>query len=115
MKKILLISFVLITSFAFGQAKHKEKFGVYSFEDSVYFKRVPSLYSAGVVHLGIDTVAGSPTFGKLVRKTASASTPTLQQIFNTEVGGSVFTKDDSVLLSGFNWRIFGDAGTVYRF
>ena len=46
---------------------------------------------------------------------AAGATPTLQQVFDTEVGGSVFTKDDTVQLSGFNWRIIGNSGTIYRF
>ena len=48
--------------------------------DSVYATTIPYNSGAGIVHLGIDTVASSPTFGKLVRKTAGGSTPTLQQV-----------------------------------
>ena len=83
--------------------------------DSVYLTdAIPYNSGAGIVHLGIDTVTSSPTFGKLVRKTAGAST--LQQVFNTEVGGSVLTKSDSILLSGFNMRIIGNSNsTLYGF
>lgn len=40
MKTILLISFVLITSFAFGQAGSKEKFGNYSFQTQIGIKDI---------------------------------------------------------------------------
>lgn len=40
---------------------------------------------------------------------------TLQQVFNTEVGGSVLTKNDTVLLSGFNLTIKGPGTTQYDF
>jgi lysophospholipase L1-like esterase len=46
--------------------------------DSVYLsEKIPYNSSAGIVHLGIDTVASSPTFGKLVRKTAGGVIDTL--------------------------------------
>src|SRR5688572_4980026 len=81
MKKLLTILFVLISLGSFGQAKHKEKFGVYSFEDSLYFKIAPYSSSTSIVHLGLDTLVSSPTYGKLVRKTAGGSTPT--NIYNS--------------------------------
>jgi hypothetical protein len=54
------------------------------FRDSIYALVVPYNSGAGIVALGIDTVAASPTFGKLVRKTAGGSTPSLQAV--TDVG-----------------------------
>jgi len=98
MKKIITILILFISAKCFSQTENNfmQK---NSFYDTVYFKVVPYSASAGIVHLGIDTVAGSPTFGKLVRKTAGGgSTSTLQQVFNTEVGGSVLNKPDTVNL-----------------
>jgi len=37
--------------------------------------------------------------------TTATSTPTLQQVFNTETGGSVLTKNDTIAGGGFNWRM----------
>lgn len=40
---------------------------------------------------------------------------TLQEVFDTEVGGSVLTKSDTVLLNGFNLTIKGPGTTQYDF
>lgn len=73
MKKILFI-LLLLPYFGFSQqgrkAGRKTTYGIVQFWDSTYFQNVQYNSGAGIVHLGIDTVTGSPTFGKLVRKTA---------------------------------------------
>ncbi len=93
MRKILFI-LTLIPCFVFGQSPKKDHFGVYNFRDTVYFQRVPYNSGAGIVALGLDTVTGSPTFGKLVRKTASSGTSLTQ--YYVGVG------DASNLLTGTN-------------
>jgi len=105
MKKILTIILVLASVVSFGQAKHKGKYGVYSFEDTVYFKNVPYSASASIVHLGIDTLVTSPTFGKLVRKTAGGGIST--NIYNSDGtldGFRTVTGGDSSLTFTFNGR-----------
>jgi hypothetical protein len=79
MKKILIGLFVLAAiSIAFsGGSLKKEKYGVYAWMDTAYFMNVPYNSGAGIVALGIDTVAASPTVGKMVRKTASSASNTL--------------------------------------
>lgn len=117
MKKLLIIPFLLlfITSFSqqgriYGRKNH---YGIFQFFDSVYFNSIPYSESASIVHLGIDTNVLSPTFGKLVRKTAGGSTPTLQQVFDTEVGGSILTKMDTINVgsSGSEWLKITGAGS----
>ncbi len=76
MKKILILLFVLVSIQSFSQ-QGIWKFEPYIFNNSVYFKNAPYNSGAGIVHLGIDTVASSPTFGKLVRKTAGGAVDTL--------------------------------------
>lgn len=79
----------------------------------IYMGTIPYNSGAGMVGLVLDTVVGSPTFGKVFRKTVSGgTTPTLQQVFNTEIGGSVLTKTDTILLSGNNIRIFGNSNSA---
>ena len=76
-----------------------------SFHDTVYFKAIAYNSGAGIVHLGIDTVSGSPTFGKLVRKTAGGATPTLQQV--TDAGQETL---DFIGAETFRvWPIFSGA------
>ena len=72
MKKILIFLLVLISINSFSQSGIW-KYEKYIFNDSVYFRAVPYNSGAGIVHLGIDTVASSTTFGKLVRKTAGTT------------------------------------------
>jgi len=71
MKKIITILVLFISAKCFSQTENNfmQK---NTFHDSVYFKVVPYNSGAGMVHLALDTVVASPTFGKLVRKTASA-------------------------------------------
>src|SRR5687767_8668463 len=72
MKKILILVLLFVSAKCFSQVENNfmQK---NTFWDSVYFKVVPYNSGAGIVHLGLDTVASSPTFGKLVRKTAGGS------------------------------------------
>ncbi len=70
MKKIIAILLMFISAKCFSQNNFMQK---NTFYDSVYFKVVPYNSGAGIVHLGIDTVVGSLTFGKLVRNTAGGS------------------------------------------
>src|SRR6188768_608475 len=76
MKKIIAILVLFISAKCFSQTENNfmQK---NTFWDSVYFKLIPYNSGAGIVHLGIDTVASSPTFGKLVRKTAGGVVDTL--------------------------------------
>lgn len=107
MKKLLLIIACFISIAAIGQ-RGKDKYGMYVFKDSVYFKNVPYNSGAGVVHLGIDTVPGSPTFGKLVRKTAGGSTPTLQQVLDA---GSTLTSSETISTGAFKLTVLSTSGT----
>lgn len=43
------------------------------------------------------------------------ATPTLQQVFNTEPGGSVLTKTDSVALNGFNLLMYKNSSNAVYF
>ena len=69
MKKIIAILVLFISAKCFSQTDNNfmQK---NTFWDSVYFKAIQYSASASIVHLGIDTLITSPTFGKLVRKTA---------------------------------------------
>jgi hypothetical protein len=117
MKKTFTILFILASLVSFGQAKHKEKFGVYKFMDSVYFGNIPYSASASIVHLGIDTLITSPTYGKLVRKTASAATPGIDAVLavgqaltanrTIDVGSS----DLIISQSGIFTSTFGSSGS----
>ena len=67
---------LFITSFSQQGRKYGRKtvYGIYQFFDSVYFQKIPYSASASIVHAGFDTLVSSPTYGKLVRKTASGFT-----------------------------------------
>ena len=112
MKKILCI-LLLLPYLGFSQqgrkAGRKTTYGIVQFWDSTYFQNVQYNSGAGIVHLGIDTVTGSPTFGKLVRKTAGGATPTLQQVLDA---GSTLTSSETVI-HGANTLVFtGSAVTL---
>lgn len=49
-------------------------------------------------NFSIDSVSIPGTY--ILNASGGASTPTLQQVFNTQVGGAVLTKSDTILLSG---------------
>lgn len=59
---------------------------------------IPYNSSAAIVHIGLDTLVTSPTYGKLVRKTAGGTTPTLQQVLTA---GSTLTSSNTIN-TGFN-------------
>lgn len=96
MKKILFIVFCLplITS----AQEPKTFFGKKVFDDTVRFNpaKIPYLSAPSVVHLGIDTLAGSPTYGKLVRKTASggAGSSALSDITAATTTNTISNSDD---------------------
>lgn len=46
-----------------------------------------------------------------VKDSSGGSVPTLQQVFNTENGGSILTKLDTILTAGFGLRMQGTSGT----
>lgn len=72
----------------------------------VYIPNIPYHDGAGIVHLGLDTVASSPTFNKLVRKTAgSGSTPTLQQVLTA---GSTLTTSNTIISGANDFNITGN-------
>jgi len=98
MKKIIAITLLFVSANCFSQTENNfmQK---NTFYDSVYFKVVPYNSGAGMVHLALDTVAGSPTFGKLVRKTASGSTPTLQQVMTSGNTTTVSYSSTSTVLT----------------
>ena len=54
---------------------------------------IPYNSSAAIVHIGLDTLVTSPTYGKLVRKTAGGSTPTLQQVLTA---GSTLASSETI-------------------
>jgi hypothetical protein len=90
MKKIFLAILVLISFSSFSQ--EKVHYGKYRYD---------SLYST-LSQMGLDTT----NFKIVVQRVSdgkhfkmywpTVSTPTLQQVFNTEVGGSVLTKADTI-------------------
>lgn len=43
---------------------------------------------------------------------AAGSTPTLQQVFDTEVAGAVLTKNDSLQIGAFQLRVYGSANPL---
>jgi hypothetical protein len=64
--------------------------------DSLYIGTTLSGASTGYVWTLKDPTTGSGYWAV----TGGGTFPTLQQVFNTEVGGSVLTKGDTILLSG---------------
>ena len=115
MKKIITILVLFISAKCFSQVDNNfmQK---NSFYDTVYFKVVPYNSGAGIVHLGIDTVVGSPTFGKLVRKTASAGTSGIDdvlavgQALTTNRTIDVGSSDLIISQSGIFTSTFGSSG-----
>jgi len=107
MKKIIIIPLLLTCFFSYSQQGRKERTktlsGVYQFWDSTYFQNVSYSASASVVHLGLDTLVSSPTYGKLVRKTASGGTPTLQQVMTAGNSTSVNLLGTNIIASGDVW------------
>lgn len=59
--------------------------------DSIGSTVLPYNSGTQVVEMVQDTISG-----KWYRKTAGGGTPTLQQVFDTEVGGSLLTKNDTI-------------------
>jgi hypothetical protein len=72
-KTLFFVAILVIVGIAFTGAPRKDHYGVYAWMDTAYFMNTPYNSGAGVVNLAIDTVAASPTFGELVRKTVSGS------------------------------------------
>src|SRR5678810_610366 len=106
MKKIITILILFISAKCFSQTENNfmQKD---TFWDSVYFKSIQYNSGAGIVHLGIDTVVSSPTFGKLVRKTAGGSTPTLQQVTDA---GNITTNYLNLTNGSVNTYLFAYGG-----
>ena len=102
MKKILIL-LLLFSGKCFSQVDNNfmQK---NSFYDSVYFKAIQYNSGAGIVHLGIDTVAASPTFGKLVRKTAGGGVTNIYNTDGTLTSFRTLTGGDSSLTLNFDGR-----------
>ncbi len=101
MKKLLLILFVFSGLVAMGQAPHKEKFGVFKWMDTVYFNpnTVPFSSSTSLVQLWFDTLTTSPTYGKLVRKTAATSSTNIYNSNGTLTGSRTLSGSDTYFLN----------------
>lgn len=68
-----------------------------SVSGKVYIPNIPYNSGAGIVHLGLDTVAASPTFNKLVRKTAGATSTNIYNTDGTLTGNRTVTQSSNVL------------------
>ena len=112
MKKIIIIPLLLTCFFSYSQQGRKERTktlsGVYQFWDSTYFQNVSYSASASVVHLGLDTLVSSPTYGKLVRKTAGGGGTALSSI-TAAVGSNDI--DNGTGLQEWRWNaLAGNSG-----
>ncbi len=67
----------------------------------------------GAGNVGIDTVGHLFYFYSGGSWRSVTTAPTLQQVFNTEVGGSVLTKHDSIQYGAYSIRHFVSGGTAY--